>query len=124
MKSTSAYYAHSMRKYNSGAEADEFAFILDHFNGNVICPNKHLGELGSIELYLKVIGTTSVVYASEYMNYVGRGVFDECAFALSENIPVFVVRQDANNNYYLSYLLDIEKTELPTLTFYGRLITE
>ena len=124
MKTKSAYYAHSMRKYNSVEEVEEFTFILNHFKGKVICPNKHLGELGGIEPYLKVIEKTSVVYATEYMNYVGSGVFEECAFALSNDIPVLVLRKDSNNNFYVLPLIRLEKINIPSLTYYGKLITK
>jgi hypothetical protein len=124
MEAKSAYYAHSMRKYNTKEEDEEFAFIVDHFKGNVICPNRHLGELGGIDPYLKVIKTTTAVYATEFKNCVGSGVFDECTFALSHNIPVYVVRRDSTNGFYILPLLRIEKTDWPSLTYYGRLITE
>ena len=35
-------------KYNSIKEEEEFEFIQKHFKGDVICPNKHLGELAKI----------------------------------------------------------------------------
>jgi hypothetical protein len=124
MKKKSAYYSHSMRKYNSIKEDEEFEFIQKHFKGDVICPNKHLGDLGAIEPYLKVIETTSAVYATELIDYVGIGVFEECSFALSKKIPVFVVRKDSNKNYYVLPLKSVSKIESPTLMLFGRLITE
>jgi hypothetical protein len=124
MKKEKAYFAHSLRKYNSAEEEQEFAFILDHFKGDAICPNRHLEELGGIEPYLNVIETTSAVFATDFNDYAGSGVFYECAFALSQNIPVYVVRKDSNNTFYILPLLGVEKTEKSSLTYYGRLITE
>jgi hypothetical protein len=123
MSKKKAYYAHSMRKYNSQEEAEELAFIIRHFKGEVICPNKDLGELGGIEPYLKVIETTTAVYATEYNNYVGSGVYEECSFALLKNIPVFVVRKNSNNNFYVSHVICAKKLKTKTLTYYGELIT-
>ena len=34
------------------------------FQGDVICPNKHLGELRAIEPYLKVIESSSALYVT------------------------------------------------------------
>ena len=124
MKSNLAYYAHSMRKYNTTIENDEYDFISNHFKGEVICPNKHLGELGDIEPYLRVIETTSVVYASEFLNSIGKGVFDECRFALLRNIPVFVVRQNEQNEFYILPLFGVQKRKFSTATLYGEFITK
>ena len=124
MKKKAAYYAHSMRKYNSEIEARELELIKSHFNGNVICPNNDLGEMGSIEPYLRVVSLTSAVYATEYRDYVGSGVFDECTHAMSLNIPVYVVRLDKENNFHVLPLKSIERVYTLSTTFYGRLITE
>ena len=35
MKKKSAYYSHSMRKYNSVKEEEEFEFIQKHFKGDL-----------------------------------------------------------------------------------------
>ncbi len=94
MSKSKAYYAHSMRKYNSSEEAEEIAFIQKHFKGEVICPNVNLGELGNIERYLEVIKSVDCVYATEFRGYIGRGVFDECSFALKNKITVLAVRRD------------------------------
>ena len=34
--------------------------------GNVVCPNKDLGELGSMNRYLKVVSDVDAVYATEF----------------------------------------------------------
>jgi len=68
---------HSIRKYATPCEAEEFAFIEKHFKGRVICPNKHINEFTKsrrISPYIKAIDPT-VVYATEYLNYVGYGVY-------------------------------------------------
>jgi hypothetical protein len=41
------YYAHSMKTYNSEKEFNETQFLRKNFS-NVICPNKDLGNLGSM----------------------------------------------------------------------------
>jgi hypothetical protein len=124
MNTKLAYYAHSMRKYNTVIEEEEYNFICSHFSGIVICPNKHLGDFASIEPYLKVVETTSVVYASEILNCIGSGVFDECAFALSKNIPVYVVRQNDKNEFYILPVLGVEKRKFARASAYGDFITK
>jgi len=71
-KPLNAYFAHSMRKYDTLAEAEERSYIESIFPGTVVCPNKQLGELGSMLEYLKVVSTVSAVYATEYCNYIGK----------------------------------------------------
>jgi hypothetical protein len=124
MKTDCAYYAHSMRKYNETIEAEEYAFIKDHHKKFVICPNLHLGELGGIEPYLNIIKTVSVVYASEYLDLIGRGVYEECSVALENYIPVLVLRKNEINAFFVVPLLKIEKVEKPTWVLYARLVTE
>jgi len=52
--------------YNSKREAEEYAYIKSIFKGNVVCPNKDLGELGSMNRYLKVVSDVDAVYATEF----------------------------------------------------------
>ena len=124
MSKAKAYYAHSMRKYNSSEEAEEIAFIQKHFKGEVICPNVNLGELGGIEHYLEVIKSVDCVYATEFRGYVGRGVFDECTFALENNINVFVVRMDQNNKFFVQEVTEVIETNSFNFVRFGCLITK
>jgi hypothetical protein len=119
-----AYYAHSMRKYNLFVEAEEMAFIQKHFKGEVICPNLHLGELGSIEHYLEVIKSVDCVYATEYRGYIGRGVFDECSFALKNKITVLVVRRDIKGKYFVQEVTDVMETNRIDFVLFGCIITK
>jgi hypothetical protein len=121
---SNAYYAHSMRKYNSIDEAEERAFIQKKISGEVICPNLNLGELGDIEHYLEVIKSVECVYATEFKGYIGRGVFDECEFALKNKINVFVVRKDLKGKFFVQEVIDVVVINSFNYVSYGCLITK
>lgn len=105
-------------------EEEEDTFIKEHFDGFVICPNQHLNGMIGTENYYQVIATTSVVYASELDGCIGRGMYDECKFALENGIPVLVIRKDENGKYYILRLLEVIKTGLPSLNDYARFFFE
>jgi len=84
------YYAHSKKIYNTEQEEKEFKMIQERFpDSEVICPNKHIGELGSIEPYLKIIDTCDSIACSEFKKLVGRGVAIEVAHAKHLVKPVY-----------------------------------
>ena len=124
MSKSKAYYAHSMRKYNSSEEAEEIAFIQKHFKGEVICPNVNLGELGNIERYLEVIKSVDCVYATEFRGYIGRGVFDECTFALKNKIKVFAVRKVHKRKFFVQEVSEVIETNSFNFVCFGCLITK
>jgi hypothetical protein len=120
MKSESAYYSHSKKKYDQPIEEEEYAFIKEHFDGFVICPNQHLKGMIQSDNYYQVIATTSVVYASELNGFIGRGVYDECRFALDNGIPVWVIRKHDNGKFYTMWVIEVIKTGLPSFNDYAR----
>jgi hypothetical protein len=124
MKRESAYYSHSKKKYDEPIEEEEYAFIKEHFDGFVICPNQHLNGMIGTDNYYQVIATTSVVYASELNGFIGRGMYDECHFALENGIPVLVVRKDENGKFYTMRVIEVIKTGLPSLNDYARVSFE
>jgi hypothetical protein len=118
-----AYYAHSKRIYGTKREAEEMAYISSIFKGNVVCPNKDLGELGSMNRYLKVVSDADAVYATEFNGRVGKGVFEECETALKCGIPVFAVRKGAFGYYHLP-VIGVEAGPFPIAwVMYGELKT-
>lgn len=119
-----AYFAHSKRKYNTLEEVEELAFIKKHFGGEVICPNTHLGELGDIEHYLEVIQSVDCVYVTEYCELIGRGVYDECAYALENKIKVLVVRRDIKGKFFVQVVCDVVETNSFNFVSFGCLITK
>ena len=124
MKKHTAYFAHSKKKYNTAEEAEELAFIQKHFRGDVICPNVNLGELGDIEHYLEIIQSVDCIYATEFRGYIGRGVFDECTFALENKIKVHVVRKDLKGKFFVQEVADVIETSSFNFVCFGCLITK
>ena len=107
-----AYYAHSKRIFDTKREAEELAYILSVFDGIVICPNNHLVERGSMRSYLVWVSRVDAIFVSEYMNKIGKGVYEECETALKKGIPVFVVRKEALGYYHLP-VIGVEAETFP-----------
>ena len=122
MKSESAYYSHSKKKYDLPIEEEEYAFIKEHFDGFVICPNQHLNGMIGSDNYYQVIATTSVVYASELDGFIGRGMYDECRFSLEHGIPVLVIRKNEVGEYFTLKVFDVVKTGIASRNSFAKLI--
>lgn len=87
------YYAHSRQIYGTHREEAERRMIGEILDGEVICPNRDLGELGSIEAYYAVIATCDVVVCSEHENeMVSWGTFCEVNYSRILKKPVFLLR--------------------------------
>ncbi len=86
------YFAHSRQIYDSKLEKGLLAFLSKKFGRkNVCCPNNDMGELGSIEPYLKQVANSSMVIVHQFRNHVGKGAYQEVKNALAENIIVKVI---------------------------------
>jgi hypothetical protein len=86
--------------YSTEEEKLQRAFIESKFD-KVICPNRDVGELGSIEPYLKIIEKKCThVVCSEFLELVGRGVWDEVRHARKLKLPIYCVRK-VDNKYKL-----------------------
>ena len=124
MKIKQAYYAHSMRIYNSAIEKNEFDFIKKRFKGKVICPNNELGELGDIKKYIEVVKKCKAVYISEYLGMIGKGVYEECKTAFKKKIPTYIVRKDVDGEFYVLEVKGVERTEYLDYVRYGLVKTK
>lgn len=102
------YYAHSKKIYNTKREQAELMWLLDNFSGKVVCPNNGMGELGSIEPYLKMISKCDGVVLSEYERHIGRGVFSEVERALLEKKLVLCIRRFVG----IFYLIKVSRIEI------------
>ena len=118
-----AYYAHSIKKYNTEQETLEYQFAKDMFHGFVICPNKHMEDVRIIEPYLDIVERVDVVYASEYNGCVGMGVFKECERALKFGIPVFVIKP-SGVTFELEELISVDRIENGSLIMFGKLVSK
>jgi len=95
-----AYYAHSKLIYGTRREISERAFISRRYQ--VLCPNRDIGERGSMEPYLQAVASCQTVIVSEVDGYVGRGVFEEIKHALKIGHPVLALRASARGFTLLS----------------------
>lgn len=85
------YYSHSKRIFNTDVEKSEYNFLKSNFNGNIICPNQHFEKFDTIEPYLEFIKKVDYLFVTEYEDYLGKGSFEECAFAIERFIPVYLL---------------------------------
>ncbi len=86
------YYAHSKQIYNTKREKEERVYLKFIFY-DVCCPNLDMGELGSIDPYLKKVRKSNVVVFSEYKKHIGKGVHQEIMEAYKNKIPIILLRK-------------------------------
>ena len=118
-----AYYSHSLKSYNSVKEKKEFNFLKTIINGHVICPNQHIGNLESSEIYQNIIKKVDCIFVSENEGFVGKGSYRECLTALENNIPVFVIK-NKNNNLELKVVTKLIQVSEYNLSQYGEIISK
>jgi hypothetical protein len=106
-KDLKVYFAHSKKIYNTDLEKHLKAWLKKQYR-EVICPNKDMGELGSVEPYLEMIDTCDIIICREHMGYFGRGVYDEVKHALKRKKLVMVMRHDTNNKIYLERVFKVK----------------
>ncbi len=116
------YYSHSKRIFNTKVEKSEYDYIMSNFNGSIICPNQHLQKFDSIEPYLEFIRKVDFLFVTEYDGYLGKASYEECAFAIEEFIPVYLLRKKGN---ILGYELVTEVTKISeyNLFEYGEIVS-
>jgi hypothetical protein len=117
------YFSHSIEKFNKAQEQLEYDFIDRHFNGFVICPNKHIGARGSMKPYLDILAKVDVVFVSEFEGFVGRGVYQECFCSMEMKLPVYVLKEK-KNTFYFEVLTSIEIIDKTNCKKYGKLTSK
>lgn len=99
------YYAHSKLIYGKKQEKDELKFLKTIFK-NVVCPNNNLGELGSMEPYLRIVDLCGIVVCSTYRGYIGKGAYTEVVRAFENNIPVLSINKQIIRSVIAVHLYD------------------
>ena len=64
-----AYFSHSKSLYGEIEESKVYDFIKKHFSGNVICPNRHLGELTDKSDYAKIASNADYIFVWSESNH-------------------------------------------------------
>jgi hypothetical protein len=92
MKRELIYLAHSMLSYGTEKEKQEVLFLRKRFpNYRILNPAKYT-NVKDMSFYLEKVAQSAMVVASEIDGYISKGVFSEISRALSDNIPVKVIR--------------------------------
>jgi hypothetical protein len=92
MKTQEIYYAHSRCIYDTIREMNEYAFLYDYYSPQKVINPAFLPFKG-MKKYLEYVSHCNEVVASELDGYIGKGVFCEIARAMSDGIPVKVLRK-------------------------------
>ena len=117
------FYSHYQLIYNKRAEMEETYFLISHFwNWQFICPNFDIGESNDFQDYLQAVAESDKIVFSEYKNAVSKGVYGECSFALSRNIPVFVLRKNIKGKFYMKEVIGFNLHPTPKAYNYATAI--
>ena len=117
------YFSHSKRIFDTDIEKLEYEFLKSNFNGNLICPNQHLEKFDTIRPYLEFIRKVDYLFVTEYEGYLGKGSYEECAYALELFIPVYVLRKKGNIMQY-ELVTEVTKINEYNLFEYGEIQTK
>ena len=82
-----------MKGYGPEREKEELKYIQSKYPEATIINPALLVGVTDMKKFLKIVSKSNQVIASEFMDYVGRGVFSEVARALSDGIKVQVLRK-------------------------------
>ena len=111
----SIYYAHSMRIYNTQQEQLELNQIaelvpsrdrrfVNSDNHRILNPN---GAIASIKEAYRLIDKSSGVVATEYQAHLGKGVYDEICYGLSQKKFVAVLRSGRLFRVYSEHQIEV-----------------
>ena len=92
MNKTKIYFAHSKKIYGLEVEEEMRAHIEQQFPlSQVICPNRDMGELGSMKPYEEKVESCNMVVCAEHNGSIGKGQFCEILTAMKKGIQVMVI---------------------------------
>lgn len=99
------YYAHSMRSYNTQQERLELNQIAELVpSRGILNPN---GAIASIKEAYRLIDKSSGVVATEYQAHLGKGVYDEISYALSQKKFVAMLRNGRLFRVYSEHQMEV-----------------
>jgi hypothetical protein len=97
------YYAHSLRKYGTPAELYELRLLKTYFKHHrIFNPNCKKIWKYSYDSGMAMIKCLDVVKGrrvkalafSTYLNFIGRGVYEEIITARREGKPIYIISKD------------------------------
>jgi hypothetical protein len=92
-KNFDVYFAHNMVTYNTKQEKEAHDFLGTMFRF-VLCPNRDMDLGDDMRKYCKLVKKCQMVVCIEYKGHIGKGVYTEIDTALTNQIPVLVIRKD------------------------------
>jgi len=99
------YYSHSMRSYNTDQERLELTQIASFFpKRKIINPN---GAITDMKQAYRLINQAELVVATEYQGHIGKGVYDEICYALSQKKLVHVLRNGRLFRVYSEHQIEV-----------------
>jgi hypothetical protein len=99
------YYSHSMRGYNTDQERLELTQIASFFpKRKIINPN---GVITDMKQAYRLINQADLVVATEHQGHLGKGVYDEICYALSQKKLVHVLRNGRSFRVYSKHQLEM-----------------
>ncbi len=115
-----AYFSHSKSLYDTKEEKLVYKYIKNHFDGNVICPNKHLGELTYKGDYAKIASKADYVFVWGDSNHseLTRGCYEEVETAMHEGAKVILIEVNGGD-VYLRNIVSLEMYDKPNHFEYG-----
>lgn len=117
-----AYFSHSKSLFGTEKEKLVYEFIKKHFEGNVICPNKHLGELTNIGDYAKIASNADFIFVWSESNSsdLTKGCYYELDSFVSGEIANNAILIEVNGNTInLRDIVTIHKFDEPNYFEYG-----
>lgn len=116
-----AYFSHSKSLFGTEEEL-VYKFIKKHFEGNVICPNKHLGELTNIGDYAKIASNADYIFVWSESNHciLTRGCYTELDEFINGIIANNAILIEAyGDTVHLREIVTIHKFDEPNNYEYG-----
>ena len=117
------YYAHSLQIYNTKREKRELRFLKRKFS-ETCNPNTDITWDNGTKMqpYFEAVKNSDIVVVSEYMNQIGKGVYEEINTALIHKILVLCLKKKFLR-YRLQQVKDVEMAnELDWRITYGKVI--
>ena len=100
-----AYYAHSMKIYDTPQEKAELKFLRKEYD--VICPNNDIGSLHPFNRYLNIVRWSDILVISVYEGHITAGVYAEAQHALELGKEVLFI-ETINSSLRLTKVFSVE----------------
>lgn len=116
------YYAHSLKIYNTRREKNELRYLKRKFF-KIFNPKTELqwDSMTKMQPYFEAVQGSTLIIASEYKKYIGKGVFDEIKIALKNKIPAFCLKKKFFK-FKLIRIKDIKYIGIDWKKYYGKII--